>query len=319
MAIVRQDISGIPLPEFDLLTDYNGQLSFDNEENEGNVERAFNNLKDWDAISSWIDVSFMTATTCLFCQTPLEIATSDLVAMVTSEEDATRSSKVWSCPWCGYWQMYWYQLTPTDPMGGIYPEYMHQYVISKEKTYEDDLPEGVDCELAQTLRRHDKLWHSMSPTRFEKLLVSVFKANFSVCEIFHVGKSYDDGIDAYFIDAKGQKWLVQAKRREKPNSTEGVSTIRNFLGAVFLDQSLHGIVASTADHFSYRANLAAKKATKLGMEIQLYDKGKLKRMLNPFLPDRPWFEIVRPFDPESAYILSDQIPARAQGRLPLWE
>lgn len=154
----------------------------------------------------------------------------------------------------------------------------------------------------------------MSPTRFEKLLVSIFKANFSVSEVFHVGKSYDDGIDAYFINAKGQKWLVQAKRREKPNSAEGVITIRNFLGAVFLDQSLHGIIASTADHFSYRAYQAAKRATKLGIEIQLFDKGKLKRMLNPFLPDRPWLEIVRAFDQKSAVILSGQIPARAQGR-----
>lgn len=120
MAIVLENISGIPLPEFDLLTDDNGNLSFANEENEGNIERTFNDLNDWDAISNWIDGSFMAATNCLFCQTPLEVASSDLEALGTGEkDDAKRSSIVWSCPWCWYWHMYWYEEFPPDPMGGF--------------------------------------------------------------------------------------------------------------------------------------------------------------------------------------------------------
>ena len=120
------------------------------------------------------------------------------------------------------------------------------------------------------------------------------------------------------VDAVGRQCLVQAKRRQKPDRTEGVSTIRNLLGAMFLNRSLCGIVASTADHFSYRAREAAGKATSLGMEIRLFDIGKLKRMLDPFLPDRPWFALIKEIDPKSADILSIQIPPASQGRLPPW-
>lgn len=303
------------VPDFDLLTENPGQSII--ESSDGGYD---DRLVEYKLISKYVEDSFMKITLCPFCGTSLEGAGSDIENQGTGEEDDTmRSAFVWSCPWCRYWQIYWYTELPPDPMGGMHPESIHQYAISKIRTFENYLPDAVNEEIAQVLRRHKKDWYLMSPKKFEILLASIIRANFAECEVFHVGGPDDGGYDVYFFDAAGHQWLVQAKRREKPEHTEGVSTIRNLLGAMFLNQSPCGIVASTADHFSYRAQQAAKKAGIIGKEIRLFDLGKLQRMLEPFLPDRPWLELIKAVDSESARILSDKIPSSAQGRLPFWE
>jgi len=44
--------------------------------------------------------------------------------------------------------------------------------------------------------------------------------------------------------------LVQVKRREKTSSVESVSTVRDFLGAMFIRNNYKGIDVSTAKSFS---------------------------------------------------------------------
>jgi len=69
---------------------------------------------------------------------------------------------------------------------------------------------------------------------------------------------------------------------------EGVSTLRNLLGTLLIEGISQGIVVSTADHFTYQAYKAANKAESKGYLIKLIDRGKLDRMLSPFLPKNPW-------------------------------
>jgi hypothetical protein len=58
---------------------------------------------------------------------------------------------------------------------------------------------------------------------------------------------------------------------------------------MLLEGVCHGIVVSTADHFTYRAYQAANRATEIGMTVKLIDKGILDRMLEVVLPDvLPW-------------------------------
>jgi hypothetical protein len=114
------------------------------------------------------------------------------------------------------------------------------------------------------------------------------------------------------IDTESQQWLVQVKRRESADRSEGVKTIRDLLGAMVLEKSLKGIVVSTANQFSLRAQQAALRAGQIGMTVKLIDKGILNRMLDPLLPDRPWMEPLEQLDKELALRLSREVPSDNQ-------
>jgi hypothetical protein len=143
-------------------------------------------------------------------------------------------------------------------------------------------------------------------------VADIFRANHASSEVIHVGKPDDGGVDVILIDSANEQWLAQVKRRERQDSSEGVSTIRNLIGTMVLEGAKRGIVVSTADHFTLRARQAAKKLKKQGFYIELIDKGILNRMLDPILPDRPWLSIVRAHDPEIADRLSLQVSSDYQ-------
>lgn len=162
------------------------------------------------------------------------------------------------------------------------------------------LPESCTHELAQYLRRNPDYWHEIDPKRLEKLVAEVFRANYSDAEVFHVGQPHDRGVDVLFVDSKGERYLVQVKRRETPSRTEGFSTLQSILGAMALDGARHGIVVSTADAFSYYARKGRQDAEKQGFTVEFLDKGKLNRMIEPLLPFTPWEDIFR--HPELAWV-----------------
>jgi hypothetical protein len=147
----------------------------------------------------------------------------------------------------------------------------------------------------------------MNPHRLEELVAAIFKANYKDCEAIHVGKPDDGGIDVVFVDSGERQWLIQVKRRENPQSSEGVGVIRNLLGAMLLENSSYGILVSTANHFTFRAKEAVDRARDLGKVIRLIDRGKLDRMLAPMIPDRPWLDFLRSHYPELAGRFSEKL------------
>ena len=72
------------------------------------------------------------------------------------------------------------------------------------------------------------------------------------------------------------------KKRLIINSSEGVTTIRNLLGTLVLENKTQGIIVSTADHFTLRAQQAAEKSKQKGFHIELIDRGILNLMLERF-------------------------------------
>ena len=173
---------------------------------------------------------------------------------------------------------------------------------------------GVATSWLCTYDRTQNLLYSFNPTRFEKFVADVFRANYTNTEIVHVGKPNDGGIDVLLIDAEMEQWLIQVKHRETQNSTEGVSTIRDILGAMVVKGARRGIVVSTAKRFSRYAIQAAAKA-EVGphrMTVQLVDSGIFNKMLDPILLDRPWLLPITQLDAELAGYLADQIPSNNQ-------
>jgi len=259
----------------------------------------------WDVVIEWVDMKFNLTTVCPICGSILLEADMITEGSYWIDQEVT----VKDCKKCGYWQCFGLNVFGPNEYGC--PDSEWECRISKITEYED-IPEGCYTELVQYLRANPSFWHEMEPTRLEKLVAEVFKLNFVHSEVIHVGRPDDGGVDVIFIDYGVRQWMIQVKRREKANAAEGVETIRNLLGTMVLKNSNYGMIVSTADHFTYRAYSARNLAEKFGFIIRLIDRGKLIRMVNPLLPNRPWLSFIRDRHPELLDYFFKAIPDHNQ-------
>ena len=222
------------------------------------------------------------------------------------------------CINCHYWRFHHLE----GRYIGRWSVYAYSYMslISKMREFENELPQECSGELSQWLRQNPLRWNALNPYQFEKLVADIFNANYQQAEVIHVGKSHDGGVDILFIDTHEKQWLIQVKRRRNIQKGEPVETIRNLLGTMLLEGAYHGIVVSTADHFTYQACKAAQRAEEVGMTVKLIDRGLLDRMLEVILPNvLPWL-----IDLMTSYIAfpSDSFrktPEHDYQQLTLWE
>lgn len=237
-------------------------------------------------LENWHKQEFLRASKCPYCYDKLvrrwkRINIDDIHLKFIKVE-------VWYCQKCRYWQVGYSGYR--DTQAGQWTE-ISAY-ISKLAQFPSALPSSIDAEFAQFIRRKPGYWQDIDPSQLEKLVASIFRMNYRDCEVIHVGGPCDGGVDVLFIDSTDERFLIQVKRRRRLNACEGVSTMRNIVGVLIDHDCLNGIVVTTADHFSYRAKAYAKRREKNGYSIKLVDRGKLDRMLDPILPDRPWLPVV---------------------------
>ena len=234
---------------------------------------------------------------CAYCSTELIKIENE-----TLEESWHRDYCLWYCDYCRFWQARIY-----SAFRGCMPPPDNWAYISKLREFDINLPEECSEELALYIRRHPNFLYSCNPIRFEKFVADVFRANYTNAEVLHIGKPGDGGVDVLLIDTERKEWLIQVKRRGSPNFSEGVSTIRDILGAMVVRGVRSGIVVSTAARFSQQAILAADaaKADPYCMTVELVDEGKFNKMLDPILPDRPWLDPISEIDEEIASYLAD--------------
>lgn len=216
----------------------------------------------------------------------------------TLDDTDHRGTLKW-CKNCLFW--YWFGQANTMD----YDYWREIFSVSKVRQFKEQLPEGCTEELATQLRRNPELFHTVSPKHLEILVRDIFRLNYSHCESIHVGRPGDGGVDVLFIDADGEEWLIQVKRRGSPCAAEGASTIRNLAGTLLIKNKVKGIVVSTADHFSAAAYDAKHRLEKRRFKIELWDKGILNRMLTSALPKQPWGVAVSRLTPK----LQDKIDA----------
>ena len=235
---------------------------------------------------------------CTYCSTHLIKIENN-----TLEKEMHRDYCLWYCDYCRFWQARIY-----SAFRACMPPPDNWAYVSKLREFDGNLPEGCNDELALHIRSNPELIHSFNPTRFEKFVADVFRANYTHAEVLHVGKPSDGGIDVLLIETGNEQWLIQVKRRGSQKCSEGVSTIRDILGAMVVEGVRTGIVVSTVDRFSQNAQQTVAKAKKRGMTVQLVNKDSFNRMLDPVLPDRPWLDPISEVDEEIADYLADQIP-----------
>lgn len=236
-------------------------------------------------LTAWVEEEFTDRKTCPYCTNRLEQAgffcDDDQWDVRAPFEDTGLGpdlARLWSCPYCAYWQ--WYSLFDNRGMHG-------DAGMSVLATLDAAVPVDCSTELAQHLRRTPNLWFGLEPAGMERLVADIFRANYDDAEVIHVGRPGDRGTDVIFVESNGRRWLIQAKRRER-SRVEGFETLQKLLGTLVLEGQLRGIVATNGSHFSYQVRREAERASQRGYAIELFDRGKLNRMLGALLPIHPW-------------------------------
>jgi restriction system protein len=170
--------------------------------------------------------------------------------------DVLRSIELRRCLNCGWWD--------TEENGRVIQEdndkhycapSVHRRAILRQfDVAGSDIP--IQSLRAYLACRPDAL-SCISPYALEKLVADVFRETMN-CEAIHVGGPNDKGIDVVLIEGE-RRYVVQTKRRTK-TSAEGVSGIREFVGAMVLAGEMRGIFVTTAPHFSDNAVSTAELA-----------------------------------------------------------
>lgn len=209
---------------------------------------------------------------CAFCETPL------VQPHYQSPTETGVERVVKECPNCGWWQLKHEVILPGGVMGeDVSKGFFLNGIVRRFDVSDKYLPLGA---LLQEVQKRKEILYRIAPKKMEELVAYVF-SEFYACEVVHCGRSHDGGIDLVLV-AADEPVLVQVKRRETPSHVEAVSTVREFLGAVMLNQRQQAILVSTADHFSREAEQAARKAENLALltRFELVDMKNFIEMLH---------------------------------------
>ncbi len=190
---------------------------------------------------------FTRGNSCCFCKKPLKEVFHRIMTL-NRERDFYDTLDIFECDTCGWWVSKWDSKEYKDLIEEVdgYHRIIQKFAIVKTfDVCDKELPIKA---LVEEVRKDKELLYQIDPYKFEELAQYVFSAFFN-CEVEHVGKSHDGGIDLLIINSDSPI-LVQVKRRRNPNQTEPVETIRDFIGAMYLQDAKKGIVLSTARKFS---------------------------------------------------------------------
>jgi restriction system protein len=176
---------------------------------------------------------------CIYCTGNLN--------MVVSKEEGNSSfyshGDVLECESCGWWSA---SKTFVD-FESDYPQAFTKIFHSVIKNYSIADKNPLILNVHRELKKDPSKIASMNKTAFEKYMAEVLENHFS-CQVKHVGKSDDGGVDLWILENE-EKTLVQVKNREL-HKTEGVGTVRSLLGSM-LDMDIYrGMIISTAKTFT---------------------------------------------------------------------
>lgn len=145
--------------------------------------------------------------------------------------DLFESIDIWECD-CGFWEAFSRFSEEKDLIYEVDSMHWEKLYYSIIASVEDLEKEKAVKQLVYEIRKDSKLLYKINPTRLEQIAQYVFSSHFN-CEVEHIGQSHDGGVDLLIINSD-KPILVQVKRREKASSVESVSTVRDFLGAMFI-------------------------------------------------------------------------------------
>lgn len=185
------------------------------------------------------------------------------------------------CTLCGFWI--------ARTIGTFNDEWLTPFVASFNPGSEVPALTALIREL-RTAGKHDL--YSLDPKRFE-LLVGSILSEFFTCEVRHVGRSGDGGIDLIAVGADNPL-LVQVKRRTSVEAVEGIEVVKTMFASMFAARANQGMIVTTAQRFTRGARSWARLPAlrELGYEIELVDIRNLLSMVASFEdpPEPAWHE-----------------------------
>lgn len=184
---------------------------------------------------------------CSLCKKPAKSVYSKSKSFVDGR-DFWWHIEIWECQNCGWWECEDHYLDEDDLIDSVNSYHTVKLYHSIVKTFDIDSKHIPTNTLVNELKKDTNLTFKINPHKFEQVAKHVFSAYYN-CDVKHVGRSHDGGIDLYIIDSD-DPILVQVKRRESSTAVESISTVRDFLGAMFINNSRRGIILSTAKRFS---------------------------------------------------------------------
>ena len=131
----------------------------------------------------------------------------------------------------------------------------------------------------------------LHPRKVEQLASEVFQ-NHLGCKVELTAYSNDKGIDMYAVK-NNQPWAFQIKRTAKPS--QGVKQVREFIGAMVVQNIPKGVFVTTANRFTQFAQNEAQAITNFEdhAELQLVDGERFKELFEIayFEQQPPWKNI----------------------------
>lgn len=116
------------------------------------------------------------------------------------------------------------------------------------------------------------------------------------CDVYHVGRSHDGGIDLIVVGAD-RPMMVQVKRREHANAVEGVDVVKLLFASMFVRGATNGLVITSAQRFSKDAtkwiHLPALKDNSFEIDLVAFDRLLQMTRSIKSLDSQPWRDAIR--------------------------
>ncbi len=180
------------------------------------------------------------------------------------------------------------------------------WYVQRKGTYDSDesdmiddftfTQEGVICRFAesiwktpleaaeQELGEFSRSLSTLSPTEVEKLVGEVL-SQYLQCEVRHVGRPHDHGIDLLVI--RGDESIaVQVKYRRHPDKRESVIPIREFVGAMIGEGFTRGIYVTTAPGYTKDAKRYTETLGRTFAPLNLVSIHELRDFIGNLSSDR---------------------------------
>lgn len=205
------------------------------------------------------------------------------------------SERVLQCPNCGWWE-YSYENSSDSIDEGVRANEI-KYASAILRAYNDNSMDIPITELRKYLEKKPDLLYSINPHKLEEVVRSVFKDFYPSCEVKTFGQTRDGGRDGLIIMDDGSHHLLQVKRRTHRNHTEGISQLRELIGASVIEDNLSGcIYVTTAAHFSddaqkYAQQVVSKKVVETFDLINYSEFLHMMELTKDHLPNK-WRELL---------------------------
>lgn len=169
---------------------------------------------------------------CPYCAEPLAKEHQEVAERSTFYVEALMSCRI-----CGFWQLH-----SNDSLMGRY------WTVPYARGFQPELQTPALVQLSREIQNAPEKIYGLGPTRFE-VLVGGILADFFDCEVKHVGRTGDGGIDLMVLDAD-DPLLVQVKRRTRADATEGVEVVKNLFASLYAVGSNRGMLVTSAQRFT---------------------------------------------------------------------